>query len=240
MSRIRSSKTTDKTNDNGQLIQPVTGDAHEPDAGADTSFEPPQTESSPPASADQVINPYDPATYKVPQSLAAAAGVEKHLVELPVRAPDKTWWVRRHPEEEYSRKSYFIILKEEQEVYLVLPHLWKHLVGEPTFKPMRLYLSVTMQGKLFLWSVKIPADETKEPAKWMRAPLDAVRRAKDKWTHIYWNEETRQHDVETGDSEVQPQWPDRPMPELMELAFKGFVIDSLDHPVIRRLRGKTP
>jgi hypothetical protein len=206
----------------------------------DTSFDTARLEAEARGSGPEpAINPFDPATYKVEQSLAAAAGVKKHLVELAVTAPDKTWWVRRHPDDAYSRRSWFIVLKDERETYLVLPDLWKSLAGEATFKLMALYLAMTMQGKPFLWSVKIPADDTREPAKWMRAPLQAVRLAKDNWTRISWNEETRQHDVVTVESGVEPEWPNLSMPQLMELAFKGFIVDTLEHPVIRRLRGKS-
>ena len=69
------------------------------------------------------------------------------------------------------------------------------------------------------------------------APLEAVRLAKDKWTRISWNESTRQHDVATCDSTAEPEWPDLPFRELLKLAFKNFVIDNLDHPVLKRLRG---
>jgi hypothetical protein len=110
-------------------------------------------------------------------------------------------------------------------------------MGEATFKPKAFYLATTMQGKPFLWPVRRPADDTKEPDKWMRAPLEAVRLARDKWTRITWNEGTRQHDVVTCNSAVEPEWPDLPLRELLKLAFKNFVINNLDHPVLKRLRG---
>jgi hypothetical protein len=174
----------------------------------------------------------------VRQSLAAAAGVQKHLTELAVTTPNKAWWVRRHPDPEYAFDAWVIELKDEQETYLVLPHLWPALTGEATFKPKTFYLAVTMQGKPFLWGVRRPADDTKEPDRWMRAPLAAVNLAKEKWTRITWNEVTRQHDVKTCESTAEPEWPDLPLRELLKLAFKDYVIDNLDHPVLRRLRGE--
>jgi hypothetical protein len=36
----------------------------------------------------------------------------------------------------------------------------------------------------------------------------------------------------------EPQWPAVPFKELLRVAFKGRFIDSLDHPVLRRLRGE--
>lgn len=35
----------------------------------------------------------------------------------------------------------------------------------------------------------------------------------------------------------EPVWPGKPLPELLKLGFKDRIIDSPDHPVIKRLRG---
>jgi hypothetical protein len=34
-----------------------------------------------------------------------------------------------------------------------------------------------------------------------------------------------------------PKWPDLTFNEIIKLAFRGRMIDSLDHPVVRELRG---
>jgi hypothetical protein len=194
--------------------------------------------TEPPPGAE-ALDPFDPMTYRVSQTLAAAAGVKPHLTDLAVRMPDKAWWVRCHPDPEFSFATWVIELKDERETYLVIPRLWPSLMGEATFKPKTFTLTITMQGKLFLWGVRRPADDTKEPDRWMRAPLEAVRRAKKQWTRIAWNEATQQHDVLTCDSTAELEWPDLPMREILKLAFKGLVIDTPDHPVLRRLRGET-
>jgi hypothetical protein len=173
------------------------------------------------------------------QNLSAAAGVTQVLTDLPVTPPNKAWWVRRRPDDGYSMKACFIELKEERETFLVLPHLYPSLVGEATFKPKALYLAVTMQGKPFFWPVRIPADETKEPDRWMRTPLEAVRLAAKQWVRLTWNEMTKQHDLATCMADVEPKWPDLPMRQLVELASKDDVIKRLDHPVLKRLRGET-
>jgi hypothetical protein len=36
---------------------------------------------------------------------------------------------------------------------------------------------------------------------------------------------------------TEPEWPDKPFRELLEIGFKGRVIQGQEHPVIRRLRG---
>jgi hypothetical protein len=35
-----------------------------------------------------------------------------------------------------------------------------------------------------------------------------------------------------------PEWPDTPFADLLRIAFKGKFIDSISHPVLRRLRGE--
>jgi hypothetical protein len=253
MARSKNIVPPDSTSDN----QPTRSDADETGAGqGGLDFNPadfenekpaPQAASNPSAdgrkeqpAAEAAPDPFDPATYKVAQNLAAAAGVKKHLTELAVCTPNKAWWVRRHPSPEYAiAKAWVIELKDQGETYLVSMPLWPRLMGEATFKPKALYLATTMQGKLFLWPVRVPADDTKEPDRWMRAPLQAVGLAKDRWTRITWNDETRQHDVVTCDSDTEPEWPDVPFRTLLEIAFKDFVIKDRDHPVLRRLRGET-
>ena len=36
-----------------------------------------------------------------------------------------------------------------------------------------------------------------------------------------------------------PQFPERPFPELLSVAFKDRLITRPDHPIVRRLRGQT-
>jgi hypothetical protein len=191
-----------------------------------------------PASPPDELDPWNLDNFRQRQSLAAAAGVKKHLTELPVRTPDKSWWVRRHPDPEYCLDTWVIELKEEREVYLVDSSLWPELQGEACFRHMAFYLATTMQGKLFFWGIRLPADDTLEPDRWMRTPLEAVRLAKDQWTRITWNDEVKQHQVQTSDSTVEPEWPNRTLQELVQLAFKQFRIRTSDHPTIRRLRGQ--
>jgi hypothetical protein len=36
---------------------------------------------------------------------------------------------------------------------------------------------------------------------------------------------------------ADPKWPDLPFMELLRIAFRDRMIDRVDHPVIKRLRG---
>src|SRR5262249_6034888 len=126
--------------------------------------EAPPAAASPPSEPEKpaVIDPFDPATYKVAPTLDAAAGVKRHVGELEVRAPASAWWVRVHEDPAYHFSAWTIDLRDRNESYLVPPSIWPDLVGEATFKPRAFFLAVTLQGKPFLWSVRRPADESGE------------------------------------------------------------------------------
>jgi hypothetical protein len=36
---------------------------------------------------------------------------------------------------------------------------------------------------------------------------------------------------------TEPEWPDRTLNEILEIAFRDRIVDSEHHPVVRRLRG---
>jgi hypothetical protein len=36
----------------------------------------------------------------------------------------------------------------------------------------------------------------------------------------------------------EPEWPDLPFNEILRIAFKGRVIETLDHATLKRLRGE--
>ena len=36
----------------------------------------------------------------------------------------------------------------------------------------------------------------------------------------------------------EPEWPDMPFRKILEVAFKGRYIESIEHPALRRLQGE--
>jgi hypothetical protein len=130
-------------------------------------------------------------------------------------------------------------LREEREQFLVLPHLWSALLNEACFKARSFHLAMNSQGLPFLWSVRRQADETREADRWMRPALEAIRLAREKWTRIAWSEQIRTHVVAVCDLALEPEWPTLSMRDLLEVAFKNYLVTSLDHPVLKRLRGET-
>jgi hypothetical protein len=187
---------------------------------------------------DAPPNPFDPAALRLSQDYAAGLGVKKELLTVPVRKPDKAWFVRVHPEAAYRLETAVLELKEERETYLVAQPLWAELAGEPTFSPRLLATAVNRQGVLFLWPVRLPGLDGKLDA-WSASALEAVELARTRWVRVSANLSLGAYDVHTATGNLpEPKWTEKPLAELLAVAFKGRLIDSLDHPVLRKLRGE--
>jgi hypothetical protein len=230
-----------KAGDNGQPMDSAPaepGDVREPDGPADTSFDPAALAA--PASAPQVpgLDPFDPAALRLSADFAAGLGVKKALLTVPVRKPDKSWWVRVHPADAYALQTAVIELKEDRETYLVAPPLWPGLAAEATFAPRALFTAINRQGVLFVWPIRLPGADGKVDS-WSQSALEAAQKARERWVRVAANMALGAYEVWEAPGELgEPDWPDKPFRELLAIAFKGKLIDTADHPVLRRLRGE--
>jgi hypothetical protein len=183
-------------------------------------------------------DPFDPATLRLSQDTAAGLGIKKALLTVPVRKPDKSWFVRVHPDPAYHLETFVVELKEDREVYLVARPLWLALGAEATFSPRALFTAINRQGVLFLWPIRLPGADGKVD-EWSRTALQAADMATKGWVRVFANMALGAYEVWEANGQIaDPQWSDLPMLELLRIAFKHRLIDTLDHPVLRRLRGE--
>jgi hypothetical protein len=127
-----------------------------------------------------------------------------------------------------------IDLKEEREVYLVPQTLAHELVGE--FLPFVLYTTINRQGVTRLWNVRVP-DADGRAMEWHRSAAEAAERGMTHWIHVTANMSLGAYETRVSDSTAEPQWPEHTFNELLRIAFRDRLITSLDHPVVKRLRG---
>src|SRR5271165_1227119 len=66
--------------------------------------------STPPAAGP---DPFDPASLRLTPDSQAGPGVRKILMAVPVRKPDKSWFLRVHPSESYRLPTALIEVKED-------------------------------------------------------------------------------------------------------------------------------
>jgi len=183
-------------------------------------------------------DPFEPATLRLSQGLTAALGVKKALLTVPVRKPDKTWFVRTHHDPAYRLETAVIELKEDRETYLVQRELWPELAAETTFSPRLLLTAMNRQGVLFLWPIKLPGADGRLD-EWSRSAVDAASLAGTGWVRVQANMSLGAYEVFQASGNIaDPQWPAMQFRELLRIAFRDKIIRGLDHPILRRLRGE--
>ncbi len=61
-----------------------------------------------------------------------------------------------------------------------------------------------------------------------------------KWVRVKANLSLGAYDIWEASSTIpDPQWPEESFQELLRLAFKDRYVNSLDHPIVKRLRGQS-
>lgn len=183
-------------------------------------------------------DPFDPARLRLSQDFAATLGVKKALLTVPIRKPGKAEFVRVHPGADYRIETAVLELKDEREIYLVDPDLRDELATEATFGARAFFTGMTRQGVLFLWPVRLPGADGKID-EWSRSMLEAVQMATKSWVRVTSNMALGAYEVfEASASIAEPKWPDLTFRAILKIAFKDRYIDSLDHPILQRLRGE--
>jgi hypothetical protein len=157
---------------------------------------------------------------------------------VPVRKPDKSWFIRVHPDEAYRIQTCVVELKEDRESYLVTRHLWPDLATEATFKPKLLATAINRQNVVFLWEVNLPRPDGRVD-EWSRTALETINRATKRWVRVAANMQLGGYELFEATGQLpDPEWPTTPFHELLKVAFKDRFISDLNHPVHRRLRGE--
>jgi len=182
-------------------------------------------------------NPFDPEALRMKGAMATGAGSEKLLLVLNVQKPNKQSYVRVHPSPELRIPVALLELKEERETYVVAPNVAEQIPGE--VRRVEIRLGVTMQGTAFLWPVPLPPAERADNS-WNATARTAADWAETDWVRMTPNMSAQHYDVLVSQTAAaDPVWPDKSLGELLTIAFgNGRLIDSLEHPVIRRLLGR--
>jgi hypothetical protein len=197
--------------------------------------------SSTAATIEPVVDNADPfanlAELRLSQSFIESAGAKKLLTTVTVRKPNKQDWVRTHPEPDYRMEFAFIELKDDRELYLIHPSVAVEVANE-TFSAT-LYTAISRQRVLFLWPVRLPPPDGRE-LDWHRSAREAAELAMSKWIRLTSNMALGAYDTfEATGSIPDPEWPKETFQSLLRVAFPGDrFVGSLDHPVLKRLRGE--
>jgi hypothetical protein len=180
-------------------------------------------------------DPFDLASLRLNPSFIETAGVKKLITTVPARRPNSQDFVRVHPSAEYRLDAAMIDLKEEYEDYIVPSKLVPELAGELVYKT--IYTAINRQGIVFLWPVRLPAPDDRKN-DWLRSAREAAELAMTKWVRLKANKSLQAYETTITENVVaDPVWPDLSFQELLKIAYRDRMITSVEHPVVRRLRG---
>ena len=182
-------------------------------------------------------DPFDLVALRQSQDFLTTLDVKEALLTVPVRKPAKEWWVRTHPSQDFRINAAVLELKEEQETYWVTPTLWPGLSTESTFSPRALITAINRQKVVFIWPIRIPGEDGRLD-EWSRSALEAAEMAQHNWVRVQANMGLKAYQVAEAEDQSEPDWPTQTFDELLRIAFKDRLIESLDHPVLKRLRGE--
>ena len=165
---------------------------------------------------------------------ATLVGTREVLTHVPVRKPNRTDFFRVHPDPDMSLVTAVFFDKEENECYLVLPEMRDALLGE--IKPVVLLLTITRYGVVMIWPVRIPEGARRDT--WAETSAAAAELAKKKWIRMLADMGMGGYRIHEAQGELSdPIWPDKSFQELLEVAFRDRIIESENHPVVRKLWG---
>jgi hypothetical protein len=180
---------------------------------------------------------FDPSSLRLSQDYAALVEVKKTITQVPIRQPDKQWFVRVNPDPAWRFEVAILDFRGDRtESYVVVPELYPSLSLEVV--PKVLFAAVNRQNLPFLWPTKLPSEDGRLDS-WNQSRLEAVERAKKNWIKVVPNMLLQAYDLYEAQGDLpEPEWPNLTFDEILNIAFKGRVIDNLDHPVLKRLRGE--
>jgi hypothetical protein len=187
---------------------------------------------------DVAPDPFDPAALRLPQDFASSIGVKRVLTRIRCGKPERSEFVRVRPGEDWRLETFLLELKGSQdqpgqETYLVQPSLASELTGD--VRPAVVFTAINRQKVPFLWRCWLPSPDGRRNL-WTDTLLDAARLAERKWVRV--KAGAGQYDIDEAAGQLsEPEWPELSLGELIRLAFQDRYIESLDHPVIRALRG---
>ncbi len=166
---------------------------------------------------------------------ASIAGTSEVLSHVPVRKPNRHEFFRTRPAADFWFDTAVFEDREERETFFVAPPMREALVGE--IRPVLLVPTITRQGVLLLWPLKLPTEGQRQNG-WAETAREAAELAKTKWVRLVADMSLGGYRIYQAEGTLSdPEWPNKSLNEIMQIAFRDRIVDSESHPVVRRLRG---
>ena len=193
-----------------------------------------QTARTQPTAATRI----DLKLLRLPANYGATLGVKKLLTNVLVGKPKKAQFFRTHISDDMTFSAMILENKEARESYVVTSEIAQEI--SELVRPMVLHAAIDRQNNTFLIPVSLPGEDgTRNP--WQESLAQAIEHAKLKWIRITANMHVGGYDVYEAQAELpEPEWlpDDIDIDALVQVAFRGKIIDSLDHSIVQSLLGR--
>jgi hypothetical protein len=173
---------------------------------------------------------------RLPTNYGATLGVKKLLTTIQVGRPKKSQFFRTHQSEDMVFPSMILENNEAQETYVVYPEVAQAI--SELVRPVFLHAAIDRQNNVSLIPVPLPGDSgVRHPAH--ESLAQAVEYAKLKWIRLNFNKHISGYDIYQAEALLpEPEWPSGDIESYVQVAFRGRIITSLDHPVIQAHLGR--
>ena len=152
-----------------------------------------------------------------------------------MRKPSKSEFFRVHPDPDFAIDT--LLLEHEKDFFLVMPHMRDAVLTDA--KPYLIYTVMNRVGVLSLWPVRIQGEDDHKSNGWWDSAHEIAGIAKKQWVRCSSNMSLAAYEATVAQIALpEPEWPEKSMAEILELAFKSQVIDSPDSQVLRILQGR--
>ena len=185
--------------------------------------------------SNTINDPFDLDALRIDTTPTEGFGVEKLLTRVPPCRPDKQAWFRVHPGAEYRTNVGLIRLDETDEWFLLTPAMAAEMPGE--YRAYTLFLYVNKSGDAFLWPIPRPGDDGNWNS-WHQSAQEMAELAMSHWIRISSNKNVGGYVPAVAKLDTtEPVWPKQSLKELFMISFKGKLIDTPEHPIVKKLRG---
>ncbi len=183
----------------------------------------------------EFINPYDNLDeHAANPDEMAQLGVQSEKSEIPVGKRHDQIWIRVHPT--YHRDFAMLVLKGEgsNKTFIPVTNSFAKQI-EDDIKWMTLYIGTTRSHTPFVWPIRIVQDRKDT---WAATERECAEKAMKKWIRVLSDQPSSCfYDREAQSIQVEPVFPKMTFNEILNVAFKGDMVMSMEHPAIKELYG---
>jgi hypothetical protein len=168
---------------------------------------------------------------------AAAINARASTKAFELRKPNDQEFVRTSPRKEHHLVVGSIADKQDMSrIYVVSGALLAEVKTKypKAVRGVELIVAQTLAGAPILWPVPLAEDRG---GKWNSTQRAACHQAESRWTNLVSGR--GQYDCQSVDNPREVDWDALPaFREILEQAVSERFIDSMDHPLLRKLRGE--